>query len=61
MTQRHLHAQIGDAISKCKRRLFQRLKDNQPLDLALDQFLVELRLAFNTIEAENLNPEPVKD
>lgn len=55
MTQQHIHAQIGDAVSRCKRRLFQRLRDNQPLDLALDQFLVELRLAFNTIEAEQVN------
>lgn len=48
----HINNAIGNAIGECKKRLLDRLKQGQDLELAIDQFLVELRLAFNIVEAK---------
>lgn len=61
MPEQTLTNKIGNAIGECKKRMFDRLKQGQDLELAIDQFMVELRLAFNVIEAENLNPASVTD
>lgn len=47
--QKHLHALIGDALYQSKRRLFCRLRTGQDLGLAIDQFMLELGIALNSI------------
>lgn len=58
--QRHLHAQIGDAISGCKKKLFFRLKDGADLATAVAQFFCELSAAFDRIIASVNGPTPPK-
>lgn len=52
MSDQHFQNKIGNVIGDCKKRMFERLHQGQDLELAIDQFLVELRLAFNVVEAE---------
>lgn len=57
MTQQHLHAQLGDAVSGCKKRMFQRLKDGADLKTSIAQFMHELQQALSEI----VNASPSKE
>lgn len=48
-TEKHLHSQIGDAVYQSKKRLFFRLGTGQDLEFAVDQFMLELRIALDKI------------
>lgn len=61
MTQQHLHAKIGDAISQCKKRMFQRLKDGVDLGTAVSLFTAEIGMALDVVlrEWQNVSSESV--
>lgn len=53
MTQQHLHAKLGDAISECKKRMFKRLASGAELEDVIAQFIGELRLAMEIVLRES--------
>lgn len=40
--QKHLHAQIGDVVYQCKKRLFHALSLGADLELAISNFIADL-------------------
>lgn len=59
--EKHINAQIGDAIYDCKKRLFQRLKANLDLRSATALCLEELRHEFAEIVAQNEDIQEATD
>lgn len=49
MSEQHLHSLLGKAISGCKKRLYQKLKDGADLGTAVAQFMDDLQKALAEI------------
>lgn len=60
--QQKLHNALGNVIGTAKRKMLDRLKEGAELNDMTAQFVGEVRLGFQKIEAEqNLNPESVSE
>ena len=55
----HLHNRIGNAIGEQKRKLFDRLKRDEELEVAVSDFIIEVSNALREI-ARNLKSTSVK-
>lgn len=60
MTQQHLHNRIGNLIGECKKRLFERIKAGEDLQIAVAKFFCELSAGFDAL-VKNVSSESVAD